>query len=109
MKFRTDMLNSVRDIYTNRYDPEGVHVFARIYWRVLLTTAFLILIASMAYGEWDLYGVLRDLGNVPERALPSPVLERASLNATLVGFEERRSAYEALRARQGAQVPDPSR
>ena len=108
MKFGTPF-NRVRDIYTNRYDPEGARAFGRLYWHSLLVIVFLILVASMVYGEWDLYEVLRDLGSVTSASSPSPSLNRTSLKTTIFGFDQRQRAYETLRTHSGVQITDPSR
>ncbi len=108
MKF-PHVFSRVHDIYTNRYDPEGARSFARLYWHTLLVTVFLMLIASMVYGEWELYEVLHQLGEVPQTTLPSPVLDRTALNATISGFDARQQTFESLRAHPTLQVSDPSR
>ena len=106
MKFGID---SVRHLYANRYDPEGTRAFARVYWRTLLAIAFTAMVISIAYGEWSLYGVLQDLGNVPNTTIPSSAIDRADLDAAVTGFEERQRAYEDLQKHPPSQVSDPSR
>ena len=109
MTFGTDIWKAIRDIYAKRHDPEGARAFAVVYWRVLLAMAFLILVASITYGEWDLYGVLHDLGEAPASTLPPAALDQASLNAAVTGFQARAGAYDALRAHSAGTFSDPSR
>jgi len=109
MIFGIDIWGSVQDIFANRYEPEGARIFARIYWRTLLALTFLILVASIVYGEWDFYTTLHDLENLPTAPLPAPLLDRTSLDATLADFQTRQQQYQSLSAGAGAQVADPSR
>lgn len=94
MKFLNfTLLRTVRDTFAGRYEPEHAHAFATLYWRSLLVTAFIILIASIVYGEWHLYRTLHGLGQAPTAGLPSSALERGDLEQAVHDIEARQALF----------------
>ena len=109
MKFLTDILHSIRDIYAARFEPEGVRPLSDVYWKTLLVLAFLTLIGVFFYGTWGLLRVLEELGATNANGTtPAPPLNRAALTGTLRGFEERQAEFERLKT-SSSPVNDPSR
>ncbi len=105
----TDIWKGIVDMYAKRSDPEGARVLAVVYWRTLLAIAFLIVVLSITYGEWTLYGILHDSGGTSSTRVPPPALDQASINAALTTFRQRASTYNALRAHSSGTFSDPSR
>ncbi|MCR4325448.1 MAG: hypothetical protein NUV59_01430 [Patescibacteria group bacterium] len=109
IKFLNDITARIRDTYTTRHSPEGARTLAILYWRTLLLAAFIVLVATIGYAEWHLYGILKNLASVPDTTIPAASLDRAELDETVSAFKARQSEYESLRQGASGRLPDPSR
>ncbi len=102
--------NSMRDLYAYRYEPEYMHMFARLFWRILLSASVLVVIVASVYGLSELFSVLRDTGEVAGTGTGRsvPTLDRARLQNTLDAFHARAALFESLKTSTST-VADPSR
>ena len=108
MKFGQHILRSSRDAITGRNEPEDCVL--NLYWYALLIASVLIVVAVFLYGIWGLLRVLNDLSLMANVSGPPPsALNRATLDATVRGFEMRRSQFDLQKATRGEVIPDPSR
>ena len=108
MKFGQHILRSSRDAITGRNEPEDRVL--NLYWYALLIASVLIVVAVFLYGIWGLLRVLNDLSLMANVSGPPPsALNRATLDATVRGFEMRRSQFDLQKATRGEVIPDPSR
>lgn len=93
----------------SRHEPEGVRVLADMYWKTLLVLAVVVTIGAIVFGVWGLLRVLDAIGSAVRIAPPPPpALNRAVLDATMRGFENRRTNFERLKTTPGETIPDPS-
>lgn len=100
----------IREIYMYRDRPEAKRALADFYWRILLCSAFFIIIMSIAYGFFRLISVLRDPGVSSANAYPvqpPPALNRAKLQGALNEFRAREDRFESLKT-NASTVADPS-
>ncbi len=108
MKF--NLTKSTRVIVAGRHEPEGIRTLASLYWSALLAGFFLIVIAVLIYGVLGLMRILNDLnGTGKVSTLPQSALDRAALDVTLRGFENRQSQFDLLTTTRGKTITDPSR
>ena len=110
MSFGGNIFGRLRDIATARREPEGVRILADIYWRLLLVTAFLMLVLVFLYSASSLTRIFEDLGaTVDTRSPPPPALNHAQLSATIRGFEARRVQFDDLKIHPPRPIPDPGK
>ncbi len=110
MKILDIFTKHLRGTTISRHEPEGVRVLSDLYWRIVISIAALLTVLSLGYGVWGLLRVLDSLSSfVLVPAPPPPALNRAILDATMRGFEIRRTQFELLKATPGEVIPDPSR
>ena len=110
MKTHTDIFASARAAYANRQEPERLRFLTRVYWRISLALTCVTVLAAIVWGTLQLSDALSALGGASntESVTPKPVLDRATLRATLLGFDARQVRFDTLK-KGGVMVPDPSR
>jgi hypothetical protein len=107
---KLDIAQSAGAIIAARHEPEGVRILANLYWRTLLVAFLLIVTGVLMYGISGLLRVLNDLnGTTSVSASPPSALNRATLNATIRNFENRRLHFDLLKTTGREVIPDPSR
>jgi len=109
MNINIPFLRTLSDLYGRRGEPEASRALALLYWRALLTLAFLLVIGAITYGEWSLMRILKDLGDTPAGSLPPAALNRATLDTTLTTFKTREAEFNVLRAGAETPIADPSK
>ena len=110
MMFFTDIRRRARDFYALRFEPDGVHAIADIYWRTLLCTAALIVVLALVLGLWELFGVFDLLQRLPDTSrLPPSVFNRATMQAIVQRFDARQTQFDNLQSNPPAAIPNPSK
>jgi hypothetical protein len=111
--FKQPTLSNIRATYTRLYEPEYVRSFTEIYWYSLLASSLVIAIVASVYGATTFLGVVALLdasgpGSTASPHITSP-LDQSLLDATLGGFELRRSHLAAMQVEHIVPIADPSR
>lgn len=100
----------IREAYAQKHRPECVRVLADFYWRVLLSSAVLMVLIFTAYGVRQAYSVIGGgaAARVPVVTQPVPHLNKAKLQDALTAFGEREVRFNALKTAP-QKIADPSR
>jgi hypothetical protein len=112
MKFDLDIVQTVRNAYANRAEPEAVYTSARVLWYAVLSISTLIVVVSLCVGLWMFNNALAVTSapietNGPTTAATGPRIDTNTLQAALNSFTSRKDTYNTLQDAP-ASVPDPS-
>jgi hypothetical protein len=110
MKFSADIFGTFREFIDGKSEPEGVRVIALVYWRVLLCSALVALVAIFFYGTWDLIGVLNAIAASTDTSAPPPApFSRSALEDTVRTFKIRQTNFLNFKSSPPALIADPNR
>ncbi|HVM73331.1 MAG TPA: hypothetical protein VMU13_00420 [Candidatus Paceibacterota bacterium] len=121
MNLNSQLFSSLRAVYQNRNEPEYARRFAELYWQTLLLTAVLIIGAASVYGLMLFFTARSQPSStalpatassvLPSKKSPPPAasnLNRPLLDATISGFAQRQTEFQALEESPTTSLPDPS-
>lgn len=110
MNYFSTIGNELRDLWSNRHEPEYLHTLVEWYWRALLTMLALVMFGAIYYGGSTLYAALGLAGDETtfSQGGGGIMLNKEELQRTIDAFAARAEKYEAFKKTLPS-IPDPSR
>lgn len=95
----------------SRHEPESLHIFANVFWRLLIASSVAIAVFVVAYNAWVYVDVNKALSGsaavaAPDAAEKQP-FDRQKLKAIVGGIEARKELF-LLYSEQPLVATDPS-
>jgi hypothetical protein len=95
--------------YAHRdYDPERIRQRTGVWWHILITAAGIVVIVSVFYGGWLLWGAIVPRDAAADILPETESLSRQGLQEVLEGFAQRSTRYDFLLLNPPA-IVDPAR
>lgn len=109
MKLLLHIWGRMRDTWQYRHEPEKLRMLADAYWRALLFVAVLILAGLILYAGLKFYSMFVEPEANPLLSGGGVILlDKADLQETVEGFQNRQAKYEFLK-RNPPKIADPSK
>ena len=109
MKLNADIFSRFMAAYENRQEPENERVFIDFFWDASLAMAAVLILASFAFGAWQLVGVWQDDAEVSNASQSNtPSLNRSDLQGVLNSLGARQAEFDS-RKNSAETIADPSK
>ncbi len=103
----SEMIQTLRNAYAYRHEPEQMRLLAILYWRGLLGFSLILFACALLLGVYVFAYVGSVQAPVKQDGASAALLDRAALESVLEAFDARATAYGSLKT--ATPIADPSK
>lgn len=102
---------TLRRAFRDRQEPESLHVFANVFWQLLILSSATTAVGIVAYNAWVYIDVNATLAGTSAIVVPAgeekPPFDRSELKAVVTGAKAREERFR-LYTEQTPAIDEPS-